>query len=355
MRLPLTIEGITSQWLSEALALQWPGIEVLDVRVVDVMLGTSTKIRIELAYNSVGEAADLPRRMIVKGGFEKHSVSMGFMYAKEARTYREVLPRVAMKTPRCYFAHSDDDPASHQSIILMEDLNLAGVRFCNALRPQRPDQVKRRLQAMACYHAQWWNHADFQPRGSLAWVEPRMTGDTLMYADRYLQPKVWRGYMESPRGAAVSTRLHDLGWMRTAFCKLEQLHQAYPPTLTHGDTHLGNLYEDPLGNPGFLDMQINRAPWFADVTYHLICALDIVDRREWELPLLQHYLTCLAREGIDAPGFEEALDCYRREIAWGLFVFLINETRFQTESVNTTYTARFGDAALTNGTLELMR
>jgi hypothetical protein len=118
---------------------------------------------------------------------------------------------------------------------------------------------------------------------------------------------------------------------------------------------LGNLYEDPLGNPGFLDMQVNRAPWFADVTYHLICALDIADRREWEGQLLQHYLRCLVQEGIAAPSFDEALDCYRREIAWGLFVFLINETRFQTESVNTAYAARFGDAALTHDTLALLR
>ncbi|MBB6290756.1 ecdysteroid kinase [Pseudomonas sp. SJZ103] len=355
MRLPLTIEGITAQWLSEALALSWPGVEVREARVVDVLLGTSTKIRVELRYNAVGELAGLPRRMIVKGGFEAHSASMGFMYAKETRTYREVLPRVAMNTPRCFFAQSDEDPASYQSIILMEDLNLAGVRFCNALQPQCPDQVKRRLQAMARYHAQWWDHSDFQAGAPMAWVEPRMTGDTLMYADRYLQPEVWRGYIESPRGAAVSTRLHDLEWMRHAFGELARLHQAHPPTLSHGDTHLGNLYEDPLGTPGFLDMQINRAPWFADVTYHLICALDIVDRREWEQPLLAHYLKCLTEEGVTAPGFEEALECYRREIAWGLFVFLINETRFQSESVNTAYAARFGDAALTHGTLALLR
>ncbi|WP_250961708.1 hypothetical protein [Pseudomonas sp. CG7] len=71
--------------------------------------------------------------------------------------------------------------------------------------------------------------------------------------------------------------------------------------------------------------------------------------------MLRYYLASLTEEGVTAPSFEEALDCYRREIAWGLFVFLINETRFQTESVNTAYAARFGDAALTHGTLEMMR
>lgn len=355
MHLPVQVDEISASWLSEALTPICPGVEVQSAHVVDVMLGTSTKIRMALTYNPAGNAAALPPRLIVKGGFEEHSPSMAFMYAREARTYRDVLPHVAMNTPRCYFAESDEDPASHQSIVLMEDLDLAGVRFCNALRPQRFDQVKRRLEAMARYHAQWWNHPGFQSGETMAWIEPRMTGSTLIYAERYLQPDVWRSYIESPRGAAVSTRLHDLEWMRGAFVKLAELHQAHPPTLCHGDTHLGNLYEDPLGNPGFLDMQVNRAPWFADVTYHLICALDIADRREWEGQLLQHYLRCLVQEGIAAPSFDEALDCYRREIAWGLFVFLINETRFQTESVNTAYAARFGDAALTHDTLALLR
>lgn len=82
MRLPLTIEGITAQWLGEALSLSWSGVEVRESRVVDVLLGTSTKIRVELRYNAVGELAGLPRHMIVKGGFEARSAPMGFRYAE---------------------------------------------------------------------------------------------------------------------------------------------------------------------------------------------------------------------------------------------------------------------------------
>lgn len=352
MRLPLNIEEITPQWIEAALALRYPGVGVKRCEIADVMLGTSTKVRVRLTYNSVGQAFELPETLIVKGGFEEHSPSMKFMYAKEARTYAEILPLWDIRAPRCYFARSDEQ--SYQSIILMEDLNACGVTFCHALRPHSYEQVRNRLQAMAHYHAQMWKHPEFAEGGALAWIEPRMTGDTLMYADRYLQPDVWQHYISSPRGAAISRRLHDLDWMRAAFSKLAELHGRYPHTLCHGDTHLGNLYEEPDGTPGFFDMQVNRAPWFADVTYHLICALDMMDRRDWERSLLQHYLDCLAAAGAPAIDFDEAWDCYRREIAWGLFVFIINETRFQTEAVNTAYSARFADAALCHDTLSLL-
>ncbi|MFV0408750.1 MAG: hypothetical protein ACK5LJ_03335 [Paracoccus sp. (in: a-proteobacteria)] len=352
MRLPLSVEEITREWIESALAGRYPDIRVKRCDIADVMLGTSTKVRIRLTYDPVGPSYGLPDTMIVKGGFEEHSPSMKFMYAKEARTYREVLPLWGINAPACFFAESDEH--SHQSIILMEDLYNRGVTFCHALEPQGYEQLRRRLRAMAHYHAQMWEHPAFADGGSLAWIEPRMTGDTLIYADRYLQPDVWLSYLNSPRGAAISRRLHDLEWMRAAFGKLAELHRLYPQTLSHGDTHLGNLYEESDGAPGFFDMQVNRAPWFADVTYHLICALDLMDRRDWERPLLQYYLDCLEAEGIPAPGYEEAWDCYRKEIAWGLFVFMINETRFQTEAVNTAYCARFADAALCHDTLSLL-
>ena len=50
-----------------------------------------------------------------------------------------------------------------------------------------------------------------------------------------------------------------------------------------------------------------------------------------------------------------AIISHRREIAYWLFIFLINETRFQTEAIDTAYTPRFGGAALDHQTFELTR
>jgi aminoglycoside phosphotransferase (APT) family kinase protein len=143
--------------------------------------------------------------------------------------------------------------------------------------------------------------------------------------------------------------------MRRALDNLAEYHRGFPVCLVNGDTHLGNLYEEADGTPGFFDMQLARAPWQTDVAYHIVCALDIADRPRWEESLLTPYLSRRVAHGVrDTPDFDAAMEAYRREIVYGLFIFLINETRFQTEAVNTAYAARFGDAAVHHGTMDLL-
>lgn len=352
MKLPLRPDGITREWLEAALRERHPGIGLSGLEIVEVIPGTSTKVAVRASYDAAGRAARLPERLVVKGGFEEHSVALGPMYFNEMRFYRDVQPRVAIDSPACFYAGSD--PGSHQSIVVMEDLRARDVRFCDPLRPQPPDTVARRLEAMARYHAQTWNCAEFRPGGAFDWIGGRHEGWSVTYQERYLVPDVWAHYVHSPRGTAISRTLHDRDWMRRALAGLGRLHAASPPCLCHGDTHLGNLYEDADGTPGFFDAQVARAPALFEVTYHLVGALDIVDRRRAERMLLRHYLDALAAHGVAAPAFDVAWDAYRREVAYGLFIFLINETRFQTEAVNTAYTARFGAAALDLETVGLV-
>jgi hypothetical protein len=351
MRLPVTLQEITPEWLTAALRERHPGVSVDALEIAEVIRGTSTKIRIRLHYRD--SRTPLPATMIVKGGFETHSPAMQPMYFNEMRFYRDVQPLVDMLSPICYYAGTDTQ--SHQSIILMEDLRRPGLEFCHPLYPQSYAQVARRLEAIARYHAQTWNSPDLASGGRLDWVGGRHEGWSVEYQERYLAPEVWQHYMELPRGAAVARILRDREWMRNALHFLRNYHRQWPQCLHHGDTHLGNLYIEPNGAPGFFDPQVSRGPWQLEVTYHLIAALDIRDRRLWERDLLRHYLQALSRQGIDAPPFELAWEAHRREIAYGLFIFLINETRFQTEAVNTAYTARFGAAALDHETFELAR
>lgn len=353
MKLPLTTDAITAQWLTAALRERRPGVAVTDLKIVDVILGTSTKIRVRptYAYSAATEEA-LPDTLIVKGGFEAHSPTLQAMYLNEMRFYQDVQPRIDMHSPLCYFAGTDPD--SHQSIVIMEDLRARGVEFCSALKPQTYDQVARRLEAMAVYHAQTWNSPEFEPGGVFDWVSGRHESWSVDYQQRYLVPEVWRHYMESPRGAAVSRVLQDRHWMAQALDYLSRYHRQSPVCLCHGDTHLGNLYID-AGKPGFFDAQVAKGPWQLEVTYHMIAALDIHDRRLWEKDLLRHYLGALGTQGVAAPSFATAWESHRREIAYGLFIFLVNEVNFQTEAINTAYAARFGAAALDNDTVALTR
>jgi len=341
--LPLRPEGLTAQWFTGAFAPAQAGTVVERARVVDVITGTSTKIRVALQFNDVGRAHGLPATVIVKGGFEPHSVHLGFMYAAEMRFYRDLLPRMAMNAPRCWFAASDPD--SHQSIVVMEDLAPRGVRFCRVQQPHTYAQAEAFLEAMARWHAAWWDHPALLEGGELAWVGQTFDEFGWMYANRYLQLDVWAHWMQAPRGQAVGASLRDRERMHAALRALDASRAQATPTLVHGDTHPGNLYLEADGKPGFLDAQVRRAPWVQDVAYHLTASLDLLDRPQWEESLLTHYLRCLRQEGVARPpSFQQAWDAYRDELVYGLFIFLINETAFQSEATNTAYAARFGAA-----------
>ena len=354
MKLPTTVEEITREWLTEALGHECPGVEVARSRVIDIIPGTSTKIRFALEYNTAGDGAHLPPTLIVKGGFEEHRSTMRMLYYNEVRAYRDWLPWVTINTPRCYYADSNLDSGGQESIVILEDLKSNGRAFCHAQQPQSYRQVSRRLEDMARFHAETWESPELKSGGSLSWVGSRFEDWARVYTDHYLQPDIWQHYANSPRGAAVSLRFLDHRWMTAALEKIAASHLAEPLCVIHGDTHLGNLYVEADGTPGFFDMQVARAPWHLEVAYHIVCALDMADRPRWEQALLVQYLESLKRFGIAAPDFESAWESYRRSIAYGYFIFLINETRFQTEAINTAYTARYSAAMLQLGTYELM-
>jgi len=82
--LPVKPEGVTARWLTAALRDRRKDLTVTECEIVDVITGTSTKIRVRCRYTGPG-AAEMPQTLIVKGGFEDHSTNMGPMYAREVR------------------------------------------------------------------------------------------------------------------------------------------------------------------------------------------------------------------------------------------------------------------------------
>lgn len=341
--LPLEVEDITARWLTAAIRQTQPAITITQADIIDLLLGTSTKIRVRISAEGEG-ASTFPSTLIVKGGFEEHSPSMKAMYANEVRFYRDIQPFIPMSSPICYFAGSD--PQSHQSIVIMEDLRREGVVFCDALQPQSFDQIARRMEAMAAYQAATWQSPNFEDGNRWSDIGSRFDSWGLEYMQRYLVPDVWTHFMALPRGAAASVQFHDRKWMDEALRKIGEIQRGQPQCLIHGDTHLGNLYIDENGEPGFFDAQVAQTAWHHEVSYHIVCASDVADRTHWERPLLEKYLAALQKHGVAAPSFDDAWLDYRRSLVWGLFIFLTNENKFQTEAINTAYAARFSQAAL---------
>jgi aminoglycoside phosphotransferase (APT) family kinase protein len=79
----------------------------------------------------------------------------------------------------------------------------------------------------------------------------------------------------------------------------------------HGDTHIGNLFDDG-GRTGFLDWGvINVTAPLRDASYFIIMALQIEDRRAHERDLLRHYLQARIARGGEPIGWDETWRAHR--------------------------------------------
>jgi Ecdysteroid kinase-like family len=351
--LPIQIEDIDSAWLTAALRTQTQEVTVRKVEVVDINHGTCTKIRLKLDLDDAGRRAGIPEFVILKGGFESHSRDMAeVIHLGEVRGYRDVFPILPLPNPACYFADYDQD--RRQGIVIMEDLAQRGVEFCSALKPHTFEEVARRLTVLAEFHARTWGSPDLRPEGRWGFLSQGQ--ETLRgYMNLYLEkPEEWARFVASPRGAATSVRFHDLKTIVRAFDQLVVISRQVPHCVIRGDTHPGNFYVEPDGSPGFLDALPSRGPAMTDITYYIACALDTFDRPRWEGPLVQHYLAELRRFGAPAPSFDEAMRQYSALLLNGYIIFMVNESFYQPESINTAYTARFSAAMIEHDTLGIL-
>jgi hypothetical protein len=352
-RLPLTVHEVTREWLTEALSTNFPGIEVTRAACVDVLNGTATKVRIRAEYNAAGARAGLPSSFIVKGGFSAHREMMAYIYLLETRFYSELAPRVNVRLPNCLYAGSTIDRS--QAIVILDDLDARGAAFCRVVKPLSFEQAARQLETQAQLHARWWDSSELFPGGELQWVEaldPLPEGEAGAYQRGQLRPEVYAAYMALPRGVAVAKLFHDRDRMESALERLRSIDREGPRCVLHGDFHLGNLYFDVDGAAGVLDWQsMRQGPWAHDFTYFLVSALDMAERREWEKPLLKHYLEQLDRLGVKVPPFGVAWDAYVMQVIYGLYYWLVNPVEFQAEINNCAVAPRFALAALDHGTL----
>jgi hypothetical protein len=341
MRLPSSIGEVTSKWLTFALSQAAPGLVVRSAKLVDYIHGASTKARMGVSTNR----NDFPSTIIVKAGFEPHSQMLQGMHLTETHAYRDLIPTLDVNAPRCLFAGED---TRGEALVILEDLDLRQARFLTLQHPLDFELAARFLDGLARFHARWWDAPDIAAR--FPWAADTHAMSRSHYFDILLDPARFADYATFPRGAAMPKTILHPERIARGHAVLADLHAAMPHTMLHGDAHLGNLYIDADGTPAFLDWQPRRGPWVLDVTYFMTASLDVVDRRRWEAALLQHYLTRLASYGVAPPGFDEAFDAYRRDVIWGLLIWMLNGSEFQTESNNTASATRFAMAMIDHET-----
>lgn len=323
MRLPLSVDELTPEWLGSALSILWPGTVVDSLKIDSVIWGTATKAFVEVTYAEKSEMSGLPERLCVKGGFRPELLQvMALGYQTEAQFYRDIGSSMSDGLPTCYFAGVD--AATGQGIVVLEDLSTQGVSFGDPQRPLTPDQVAEGLIAQASWHS--------APPPDLAWL----TGPDSLRAviKPLMEPAFWSERMSTDVPQIVQAALPDRARYLRGMERIWEIEDAAPPCVTHGDANISNLYVDRDGRPKFIDWQfVALSDWSHDVGMFLIGSLSVEERRTHERELLREYLAArAAAAGGHTPSWDDAWSSYRIHTLHGLIAWLTPDEMQKIES-----------------------
>jgi hypothetical protein len=311
---PDTIEqALDPAWLTEALGLRYPGIEVTAVVPGPVVERLSTNAR--FAIECAGGLPDgLAPTLCVKGYFGEKGRAMIHVGEPEARFYAVLAEATGVRTLRA--AYADVDPRNHHGVVITEDAVAAGGEFLDALSPYSPEQTAQSLTELARLHAHSWgpNELMHEP-----WLASRLS---TYFAYRGVDDI--QANFDGPVGVDVAPEAADAERLARALRTLATRAEGPGWTVIHGDAHVGNLFLDAEGAPALVDWQlVQRGHWGIDVGYHIASALTTADRERSERDLLEHYLDALRTFGVDPPSWDDAMDAYRAGIAYGYFMWAI--------------------------------
>jgi hypothetical protein len=320
---PSDLDELTPEVLTAALSEGAPEVVVERVDVVtakrcgDGVASTADRVVVDLTYRS-GTGSGLPRRLILKTMLATPHAPAA-MYENEVRFYRELRRELEVEAPTAFASHFDE--ASGRFGLLLEDLTARDARFPSALESVSLAEVRSILGHLATLHGRFWQSRRFDD--DLAWVATPMSGGMFEVFDliglELIEDQVRRNPFKqdliAPLGRSVP-EMWELLW------QVQRRHAAVPPTLLHGDPHLGNTYLLPGGRGGLLDWQLMmRGSWAHDVTYLMVTALDPEVRRTHQHDLLAEYLDQLGAAGArDVPTPAEAFEQCRVAALWGLVI-----------------------------------
>lgn len=295
---PRSIEEVDAAWMTRALSVGFPGVEVTSLYVSHVRQGSNTTARLLLAYNRAGHEAGLPPTMYVKGAWTGRGVGGTF---NEARFYQEIAPKLpGLDLPRVWFASADDE--GRQAVIVMDDLLAQNAILGSACDSFAPDQAYGLVDQLAQLHALWFDSPELARHGwlgrrggSAGFDEQSAEQETGIFGS--FQPWWWEKRMARGHADHLPSRLRDRLRVKQALVNLYRLEEPGPKCLVHGDPHLGNMYFRPDGRTGIYDWGGWIGRWGHDVNYAVVGSLEIEDRRRHERALLQHYLAALRSHG----------------------------------------------------------
>lgn len=288
-------EGLTSEWLSYALAR---GVTLRASRRIGTGQ-TSASYRLEV------DGAGLPSSLVAKvgAGTDDARTRVRGGVRAEVGIYQHVLATVDARAPHCWYAAASDDAL--RFTLLLEDLapRLPGVQVDGCSVGQAEGAVRN----LAGLHAPRWNDSsllglDFLRRSDAdgaAFLSGLMQRSAPVFIEWY------RDVLSAEDVRTLQAAADAIGVWITA--------RTEPFALLHGDYRLDNLMFDPEGRDVMaVDWQtVMIGPPTRDLAYFVGTSLEPADRRAAEHQLVATYHDALVARGVQGYSPERCFDDYR--------------------------------------------
>ena len=314
LALPTTIDEMTPEWLSMVL----PGAAVVGVsaeRIGEMDGFNGVLARLTLTYEIPNSA--LPATLIAKipdkepeqraSQAEVFDIEVGYY-----RSFAENSGAAGSVHPHCYFSAAEPD--NHDYVLLLEDLSDG--RMSTLFEFTSVPDAERIVDTLAQLHAPRWNSPELE---TFDWaVDGR---DSSVWHDRQVAYVAsWDKFCDS-WGDLVDPGVREIAEaFGPKITEVMTVPEDAAITLTHGDTHPGNLFLfDDAPKPGVrvIDWQrtaVQQGVW--DVSNFFIFSLKPEERRQAEMRLLERYMAGLQAAGIDDYGMEDLVKDYRRALLY---------------------------------------
>ena len=301
-QIPTCAEEIDASWLSEVLGARFPGAIATSVDVVDTHSGTTgrARLRVEWEKGSTAPAA-IFAKFAPTDPLQKEIVLSTGMGKREARFFDGFAEELPVRVPAPLW--SDWNDAGDAYIMLMEDLAASGCSFPSS-RDDNARHPEQMIDTLGRLHGHYWEDPRFGAADSVAWIEPPMRHE--------MGPMLVASALDQ-FGDQMPESFRDLADLYVHHTEaINDLLDAGPKTLLHGDSHLGNTFVDG-DRVGLLDWAcLAYGPGLRDFAYYICNSLPVKRRQRDERVLLRRYLEILAKSGGPRIEEEAAYELYRR-------------------------------------------
>lgn len=333
---PNGVAAITAPWLSDALALHYPGIEIESCELLGGHSGTTTRERIGLKVRGGARPDDLPDTLFVKitpnsFGTKVFTAIFG-LGRSEVGFYNQIASDLPISVPRSFCART----ARHggRFVIVLEDLATRGCRFPDG--DLDLDQARAVIRCLGRLHAAFWESPRFA--GDLGWLRSHEHRSNIgvehLMSSLANAPAIARYGDEL--SADVREHSHKIHVHREV---LEAYWSDGPRTLIHGDSHMGNLFFDGA-EAGYFDWQVvQQGQGVRDVSYFMTNSLTTRLRRSAEDELIDLYLDTLREAGVTGVGVDREW-VWERYRAHTLYVWISSSVTAATPGLQPVEVAR---------------